>query len=83
VQDANGWKHVIVTENGIKRRIGVNSIHIPNQTDIVFKYIFGGLYITHPCPAMDFWIYRHRLGHRISVKEYKIKFNVKIKTCNY
>ena len=82
VQDANGWKHIIVTENGIKKRIGVNKVVAPKEEekpDIVSKYIFGGLFETHPCTALEFWIYRHRLGNRISVQDYKEKFKIAIK----
>lgn len=46
------------------------------NNDCVFDYVFGGGSETHPCPAMDYWIYRHRMGNRITVKEYKEKFNV-------
>jgi hypothetical protein len=42
-------------------------------------YILEGLFQTHPCPAIDYFIYRHRLGHRITTRDYKIKFNVKRK----
>ncbi len=83
VQDANGWKHIIVTENGIKQRIGVNKLVAPKEEDkpdIVFQYIFKGLFVTHPCPAIEFWIYRHRMGNRISVYDYRVKFKVKKKT---
>lgn len=44
--------------------------------DHVFNYVFAGGFQTHPCPAMEFWIYRHRLGNKISVTDYKKKFNV-------
>jgi len=79
VQDANGWKHIIVTEKGCKKRIGVSEINKQDAKDCVFDYIFGGLYITYPCPAMEFWIYRHRQGHKITTQQYKQKFKVKIK----
>jgi len=77
VQDANGWKHIIVTENGNRRRIGVSEINKPDENDYVGNYIFGGGFTTHPCPAMDYWIYRHRLGNKISIADYIKKFNIK------
>ncbi len=46
------------------------------QNDWCNSYILGGLFQTHPCPAIDYFIYRHRLGHRITVAAYKIKFKV-------
>jgi len=51
----------------------------PPENDCVFNYIFGGESVTHPCPAMDYWIYRHRMGNRISIPDYIKKFNVKVK----
>lgn len=44
VQDANGWKHIIVTENGIKKRIGISKVNVSiveEKQDIVHQYIFG------------------------------------------
>lgn len=86
VQDANGWKHIIVTESGIKKRIGINSINTKvaeQKPDIVNQYIFGGLFVTHSCAALEYWIYRHRLGNRITALQYKQKFNIKKKLCSY
>lgn len=45
--------------------------------DCVFYYVFGGGFQSHPCPAMEYWIYRHRMGNKITTKDYKIKFSVK------
>ena len=50
------------------------------QYDPVFDYVFKGGSVSSPCPAMDYWIYRHRMGNKISVSDYKIKFNVKNNT---
>ena len=61
----------------------VNIKHIPllptNETDCVFEYIFNGGVIKYPCSAMEYWIYKHRLKHKITAKEYKQKFEVKYK----
>lgn len=46
------------------------------EKDCVFNYIFGGGSVTHPCHAMDYWIYRHRMGNKITTNQYKEKFNV-------
>ena len=77
VQNANGWQHIIVTDKGKRSRIGISEINKPINKDSVYNYIFGGISTTHPFPAMDYWIYRHRLGRRISPKDYAIKFNIK------
>jgi hypothetical protein len=77
VQDANGWKHIIVTTDKIKKRIGIAEIIKEQENDCVFDYIFAGGFTTHPCPAMDYWIYRHRMGNKISTSSYKIKFKIK------
>jgi hypothetical protein len=45
--------------------------------DWCFAYIFQGLSVQYPCPAIDYFIYRHRLGNRITAKKYKEKFNIK------
>jgi methyl coenzyme M reductase subunit D len=47
--------------------------------DPVFDYVFKGGSVTHPCPAMDYWIYRHRMGHKITITDYKNKFGIKKK----
>jgi hypothetical protein len=50
-----------------------------DNNDWCCNYIFGGLFQTHPCPAIDFFIYRHRRGIKITTAQYKQKFNVKHK----
>ena len=47
--------------------------------DWCFDYVFGGLSITHPCPAINYFIYRHRMGHKITTTQYITKFNIKLK----
>ena len=61
------------------KQININQIPFKIQPigDHVYNYIFEGLYKTYPCPAMEFWIYRHRFKNKITPKEYAIKFNVK------
>ena len=46
------------------------------ERDCVFDYVFGGGSVTHPCPAMDYWIYRHRMGNKITTSQYRQMFNV-------
>jgi len=76
IKKHRGWKYV----NYGGRKIGINSIQkTTNYTDYVFDYIFGGGSEKYPCSAMEFLIYRHRLGHEISTEDYKNKFNVKLK----
>ena len=78
VQNVNGWKHIIVTTDGVKKRIGLSSLQPGGkENDWCFSYVFGGLSVTHPCPAIDYFIHRHRLGNRISAADYKIKFKIK------
>lgn len=31
--------------------------------DCVFYYVFGGGFQSHPCPAMEYWIYRIKTKH--------------------
>ena len=62
------------------RRKQVNIKDIPVlpvvENDWCFNYIFGGLSVKYPCPAMDYWVYRHRMGNKISVSDYKTKFKI-------
>jgi len=44
------------------------------ENDWCFDYVFGGLFQRYPCPAIDYFIYRHRLGNRVSAMEYKNSF---------
>ncbi len=46
------------------------------ENDWCFNYIFGGLSVRYPCPAIDYFIYRHRLGNRVSAMDYKINFGI-------
>lgn len=64
------------------RQVNIKDIPVlpkPTTDDCVFNYVFNGESQTHPCPAMDFWIYRHRRGIRIGYKDFKTKFNVQNK----
>lgn len=55
------------------RQITVSDIvnNKEDEDDLVFNYVFGGLFQDFPCPAVDYWIMRWRLKRKISVKEYK------------
>lgn len=76
IQKDRNYRHIVVFEGGIRKKISVKTV----ENDCVFNYIFECGFKDHPCPAMDYWIYRHRLGNRISVSNYKIKFEVKSKS---
>ena len=75
IQNDRNHLHIVVYEGGVRRKI---TVKMGEKTDCVFDYIFGGGFEKYPCPAMDYWIYRHRLGNRISVKDYAVKFKVLI-----
>lgn len=77
VQSVNGWQHIIVTNNGKRQRIGLSALQ--PESDCVFDYVFKGGAQTHPCPAMAYWIYRHRMGVRITTTDFVKKFGVKKK----
>lgn len=59
-----------------RRQINLKDIPVLPQPekDPVFDYIFEGGFSKYPCIAMDYWIYRWRLGNRISTKDYVLKF---------
>ena len=50
---------------------------VKEVNDWCFDYIFGGLSVRYPCPAIDYFIHRHRLGNRISAQQYKVNFKIK------
>ena len=45
-------------------------------TDWCFDYVFRGLGVKFPCPAIEYFIHRHRMGNRISAGDYKNKFKI-------
>lgn len=82
--------HVHGKKYTVKKQRGRFFIHAENKqitvTDIVnkagdddpvFAYVFGGLFISHPCPAVDYWIERWRMKRRISITQFKIQNNIK------
>ena len=74
VKEHRGWKYV----NYDGRKIGLSKIPVraEDSEDPVFDYVFKGGYEKYPCPAMDYWIYRHRMGRKITPAQYKLlKFN--------
>lgn len=76
VQNDRGHLHIVVYHDGKRKKITVKQV----ERDPVFDYIFKGGSVRFPCPAMDFWIYRHRMGNKITVREYKTKFNISSKS---
>jgi hypothetical protein len=75
VQNDRGHFHIVVYEKGKRKKITVKK----TERDCVFDYIFGGGFINYPCPAMDYWIERHRMGRKISTKDFAVKHNIQIK----
>lgn len=65
-----------IKHNGRQTNIKDIPVLPEEEPDPVFNYIFKGGSVTHPCPAMDYWIYRHRMGNKISVSDYKTKFKI-------
>lgn len=72
IQNDRGHLHIVVYENSRRKKITVKQ----TERDCVFDYVFKGGSVSHPCPAMDYWIYRHRMGNKISVSDYKKKFKI-------
>jgi len=73
IQNDRGHLHIVVYENSRRKKITVKQ----TERDYVFDYVFKGGSVSHPCPAMDYWIYRHRLGNKITTNQYKINYDVK------
>lgn len=71
IKEHRGWKYV----NYEGQKIGLNKIPIkPTETEPVFDYVFGGGSKQYPCPAMDYWILRHRLKRPITPQQYKQQY---------
>lgn len=74
VKEHRGWKYV--NYNG--KKIGISSLpELRITNDVVFEYVFGGLFIQFPCPAMDYWIMRHRMKRKISITDFKKNYLLK------
>ena len=72
IQNDRGYRHIVVYIDGIRKKIPVHE----TVNDWCFDYVFGGLFTKYPCPAIDYFIYRHRLGNRVSAMDYKINFGI-------
>lgn len=90
--DVHGKKYPIKQQRGrfyiqhAKGQLTVTSVIKQPKTDCVFDYIFNGGFQTHPCPAMDYWIRRHRMKCRIYTRQFKHQypqFFVHFKTALY
>ena len=60
------------------KQVNIKDIPIlpADDNDYVYNYVFGNGCEMYSCPAMDYWIYRHRMGNKISVSDYKQKFKI-------
>ncbi len=70
IKEQRGRKYVHYAGN----QINIKSIHIKVVEDPVYNYIFNGGFRTHPCPAMQYWIVRHRLKKKISIDQFKKEY---------
>lgn len=75
IQNDRGHLHIVVYENSRRKKITVKK----TKRDWCFNYVFRGLSVTHPCPAIDYFICRHRLGNKINTAQYKSKFKINFK----
>jgi hypothetical protein len=69
IKEHRGWKHV----NYKGTKIGLSSIP-EKHDDFLLDYVFSFQFMRQPCPVLDYWIYRYRLGKKISPQEYADKF---------
>lgn len=70
IQKDRNYRHIVIFEDGKRRKITVKE----QETDPVFDYIFNGGFQNYPCPAMDYWIMRHRQKVKITTTEFKNRF---------
>lgn len=70
VVERKNWKYIVVDG----KQIGVSKLPekmlIRNFDDFVFAYVFGGLFRTNPCIAMDYYVYRKMTKKNISIQQY-------------
>lgn len=59
-----------------RKQIYLSSIPEIIEADPVFDYVFGGGFLSYPCPAMDYWILRWRMGRKITIAEFKLGNNL-------
>lgn len=74
IQNDRGYRHIVVFIDGVRKKIQVHE----TVNDWCFDYVFGGLSVRYPCPAIDYFIHRHRIGNRITTQDYKEKFKIKL-----
>lgn len=72
IQNDRGHLHIVIRENGQRKKITVKR----HESDWCFDYVFGGLSVKFPFPAIEYFIHRHRLGNRITAQQYKEKFKI-------
>ena len=73
IKEHNGWKYI----NYKGTKLGVSKLpqYKAELDDPVVNYICDGGFKNFPCPAMDYWIIRHRLKKKISYAEFKLKYS--------
>jgi len=84
--DGHGKEYPVRKHKGKERyyiqlatgQLTVTNLVCQQPTDYVYEYIFNGGFRRYLCPAMDYWIYRHRLGHKVTPQQYKQLFNIKL-----
>jgi len=76
IKEHRNWKYINI--NNIK--VGINKLPIKMKIfsfdDFKFNYIFGGLFKTHPCIAMEYYIYRKISNKYITFEDYYKKFKL-------
>lgn len=70
IQNDRGHLHIVVRENGRRKKITVKRA----ESDCVFDYVFCGGSVDYPCPAMDYWIMRWRMKRKITIEQYKKQY---------
>lgn len=74
IKEHHGWKFI----NFQGKKISVSKLPSFNSDnedhDHVYNYIFERGFINYPCPAMSYWIIRHRLKQIIGYRQFKIKY---------
>ena len=70
VIERKNWKYIVVDG----KQIGVSKLpekmRIRNFDDFLFSYVFGGMFRTFPCLAMEYFVYRKMTNKNISIKQY-------------
>jgi len=72
IKEHSGWRFI----NYQGKKIGISKLrqYKKEDEDPVYNYIFDKGFLNFPCPAMDYWIIRHRMAKKITYLDFKVNY---------